>query len=121
MRNTQKVSVWPVGLVGGLRYESPIVIKGMVSLAGDVEFGAKHTENIEQARCCLSQPCSFAMLWCSCLAWLGLSGSARLVLAWLGLALPCLIGLGRLGLAWVGLGTGCCIYICDLNQMRVRS
>ena len=104
MRNTQKVSVWPVGLVGGLRYESPIVVKGMVSLAGDVEFGAKHTENIEQARCCLSQPCSFAMLWCP--AWPGLACLAWLILCWL-------------GLAWVGLGTGCCICICDLNQKLV--
>ncbi|XP_069824327.1 galactosylgalactosylxylosylprotein 3-beta-glucuronosyltransferase 3 [Dendropsophus ebraccatus] len=30
MRNTQKVSVWPVGLVGGLRYEGPIVTGGKV-------------------------------------------------------------------------------------------
>ena len=44
----------------------------------------------------------------SCLAWLGLSGLAHLVLAWL-------------GLAWVGLGTGCCICICDLNQKLVWS
>lgn len=31
MRHTQKVSVWPVALVGGLRYESPIVVKGTVT------------------------------------------------------------------------------------------
>lgn len=31
MRHTQKVSVWPVGLVGGLRYESPIVTRGTVT------------------------------------------------------------------------------------------
>lgn len=31
MRWTNKVSVWPVGLVGGLRYESPIVVKGTVT------------------------------------------------------------------------------------------
>ncbi|KAM9301943.1 galactosylgalactosylxylosylprotein 3-beta-glucuronosyltransferase 3 [Gastrophryne carolinensis] len=30
MRQTQKVSVWPVGLVGGLRYEGPLVDKGKV-------------------------------------------------------------------------------------------
>uniref|UniRef100_Q0VA80 Galactosylgalactosylxylosylprotein 3-beta-glucuronosyltransferase n=1 Tax=Xenopus tropicalis TaxID=8364 RepID=Q0VA80_XENTR len=30
MRYTQKVSVWPVGLVGGLRYEGPRVEKGHV-------------------------------------------------------------------------------------------
>ncbi|XP_073514573.1 galactosylgalactosylxylosylprotein 3-beta-glucuronosyltransferase 3 [Phyllobates terribilis] len=30
MRNTQKVSVWPVGLVGGLRYEGPLVTGGKV-------------------------------------------------------------------------------------------
>lgn len=30
MRYTQKVSVWPVGLVGGLRYEGPLVDKGHV-------------------------------------------------------------------------------------------
>ncbi|KAM3920071.1 galactosylgalactosylxylosylprotein 3-beta-glucuronosyltransferase 3 [Leptodactylus fuscus] len=30
MRNTQKVSVWPVGLVGGLRYEGPLVAGGKV-------------------------------------------------------------------------------------------
>lgn len=28
IRQTQKVSVWPVGLVGGLRYESPVVQNG---------------------------------------------------------------------------------------------
>ncbi|KAK7505478.1 hypothetical protein BaRGS_00003223 [Batillaria attramentaria] len=31
MRWTKKVSVWPVGLVGGLRYESPVVVKGTVT------------------------------------------------------------------------------------------
>ncbi|XP_056383514.1 galactosylgalactosylxylosylprotein 3-beta-glucuronosyltransferase 3 [Hyla sarda] len=30
MRNTLKVSVWPVGLVGGLRYEGPVVSAGKV-------------------------------------------------------------------------------------------
>lgn len=30
MRTTSKVSVWPVGLVGGRRYERPIVEKGKV-------------------------------------------------------------------------------------------
>ncbi|XP_044125916.1 galactosylgalactosylxylosylprotein 3-beta-glucuronosyltransferase 3 isoform X1 [Bufo gargarizans] len=30
MRHTQKVSVWPVGLVGGLRYEGPLVTGGKV-------------------------------------------------------------------------------------------
>lgn len=30
MRQTQKVSVWPVGIVGGLRYESPTVKNGSV-------------------------------------------------------------------------------------------
>ncbi|XP_069830700.1 galactosylgalactosylxylosylprotein 3-beta-glucuronosyltransferase 2 [Dendropsophus ebraccatus] len=30
MRTTQKVSVWPVGLVGGRRYERPVVEKGKV-------------------------------------------------------------------------------------------
>ncbi|CAJ0961602.1 unnamed protein product [Ranitomeya imitator] len=30
MRNTHKVSVWPVGLVGGLRYEGPLVTGGKV-------------------------------------------------------------------------------------------
>ncbi|XP_046571900.1 galactosylgalactosylxylosylprotein 3-beta-glucuronosyltransferase 2-like [Haliotis rubra] len=31
MRKTKKVSVWPVGLVGGLRFESPIVKNGKVT------------------------------------------------------------------------------------------
>ena len=31
MRYTQGVSVWPVGLVGKLRYESPIVENGRVT------------------------------------------------------------------------------------------
>ncbi|KAL8583833.1 hypothetical protein ACOMHN_040302 [Nucella lapillus] len=31
MRHTQKVSVWPVGLVGAMRYESPIVTRGTVT------------------------------------------------------------------------------------------
>ncbi|CAH1792073.1 unnamed protein product [Owenia fusiformis] len=31
MRGTKKVSVWPVGLVGKLRYESPIVVNGKVT------------------------------------------------------------------------------------------
>ncbi|KAM5137943.1 galactosylgalactosylxylosylprotein 3-beta-glucuronosyltransferase 3 [Mantella aurantiaca] len=30
MRHTQKVSVWPVGLVGGLKYEAPLVDNGKV-------------------------------------------------------------------------------------------
>ncbi|XP_040184878.1 galactosylgalactosylxylosylprotein 3-beta-glucuronosyltransferase 3 [Rana temporaria] len=30
MRHTQKVSVWPVGLVGGLKYEAPLVDHGKV-------------------------------------------------------------------------------------------
>lgn len=30
MRSTKGVSVWPVGLVGGRRYERPIVEKGKV-------------------------------------------------------------------------------------------
>lgn len=30
MRSTRKVSVWPVGLVGGRRYERPLVEKGKV-------------------------------------------------------------------------------------------
>lgn len=30
MRTTRKVSVWPVGLVGGRRYERPIVENGKV-------------------------------------------------------------------------------------------
>ena len=33
MRSTKKVSVWPVGLVGYLRYESPVIKNGKV---GDV-------------------------------------------------------------------------------------
>ena len=36
MRYTQKATVWPVGLVGYLRYERPIVKKGKVS------FGVKN-------------------------------------------------------------------------------
>ncbi|XP_076096403.1 galactosylgalactosylxylosylprotein 3-beta-glucuronosyltransferase 3-like [Mytilus galloprovincialis] len=31
MRNTKKVTVWPVGLVGGLRYEKPVVKDGKVT------------------------------------------------------------------------------------------
>ncbi len=31
MRYTKKVSVWPVGLVGKLRFESPIVTNGKVT------------------------------------------------------------------------------------------
>ena len=30
MRSTQRVSVWPVGLVGGMRFERPVVDKGKV-------------------------------------------------------------------------------------------
>lgn len=30
MRTTRKVSVWPVGLVGGRRYERPLVENGKV-------------------------------------------------------------------------------------------
>ncbi|XP_057710880.1 galactosylgalactosylxylosylprotein 3-beta-glucuronosyltransferase 3 [Corythoichthys intestinalis] len=30
MRNTQRVSVWPVGLVGGMKYEKPVVERGKV-------------------------------------------------------------------------------------------
>ena len=30
MRSTKLVSVWPVGLVGKLRYESPIISNGKV-------------------------------------------------------------------------------------------
>lgn len=30
MRSTRRVSVWPVGLVGGRRYERPLVEKGKV-------------------------------------------------------------------------------------------
>lgn len=30
MRTTRKVSVWPVGLVGGRRYERPVVENGKV-------------------------------------------------------------------------------------------
>ncbi|XP_054656161.1 galactosylgalactosylxylosylprotein 3-beta-glucuronosyltransferase 3 [Dunckerocampus dactyliophorus] len=30
MRNTQRVSVWPVGLVGGMKYEKPVVEGGKV-------------------------------------------------------------------------------------------
>ena len=30
MRGTQRVSVWPVGLVGGMRYERPVVEGGKV-------------------------------------------------------------------------------------------
>ncbi|MEE6525755.1 hypothetical protein FKM82_025982 [Ascaphus truei] len=30
MRYTQRVAVWPVGLVGGLRYEGPVVERGHV-------------------------------------------------------------------------------------------
>ncbi|XP_072311420.1 galactosylgalactosylxylosylprotein 3-beta-glucuronosyltransferase 3, partial [Eucyclogobius newberryi] len=30
MRSTQKVSVWPVGLVGAMKYESPVVQEGKV-------------------------------------------------------------------------------------------
>ena len=31
MRNTKKVSVWPVGLVGGLKYEGPKCSKDKVT------------------------------------------------------------------------------------------
>lgn len=30
MRDTQRVSVWPVGLVGGMKYERPVVEGGKV-------------------------------------------------------------------------------------------
>lgn len=30
MRSTQRVSVWPVGLVGGMKYERPVVEAGKV-------------------------------------------------------------------------------------------
>lgn len=30
MRSTQRVSVWPVGLVGGMKYERPVVERGKV-------------------------------------------------------------------------------------------
>ena len=38
MRLTQKVSVWPVGLVGGLRYEGPIVVRGTVRIVSVVSL-----------------------------------------------------------------------------------
>lgn len=38
IRQTQKVSVWPVGLVGGLRYESPVVQNGKVILSLHDQF-----------------------------------------------------------------------------------
>lgn len=33
MRSTQRVSVWPVGLVGGMKYERPVVEGGKVGAA----------------------------------------------------------------------------------------
>ena len=36
MRYTQKVSVWPVGLVGYLRYETPVLKNGKVSQGAEV-------------------------------------------------------------------------------------
>lgn len=39
MRSTKKVSVWPVGMVGGLRYESPICDRNSVNiLLQDVSY-----------------------------------------------------------------------------------
>lgn len=39
MRSTKKVSVWPVGMVGGLRYESPICDRNLVNvLLQDVSY-----------------------------------------------------------------------------------
>lgn len=32
MRSTQRVSVWPVGLVGGMKYERPVVEAGKVGV-----------------------------------------------------------------------------------------
>lgn len=40
------VSVWPVGLVGKLRYEAPILTNGKVSLYGYLH-GARLAVNIE--------------------------------------------------------------------------
>lgn len=36
MRTTQRVSVWPVGLVGGMKYERPVVEEGKVGAHGGV-------------------------------------------------------------------------------------
>lgn len=36
MRTTQRVSVWPVGLVGGMKYERPVVEGGKVGARGGV-------------------------------------------------------------------------------------
>ena len=38
MRFTKKVTVWPVGLVGGLRYEKPVVTDGKVILMSNLFF-----------------------------------------------------------------------------------
>lgn len=40
MRYTKKVSVWPVGLVGYLRYETPVVKNGKVALLYLMYFDA---------------------------------------------------------------------------------
>lgn len=39
MRSTQRVSVWPVGLVGGMKYESPVVEGGKVSARASGKSG----------------------------------------------------------------------------------
>lgn len=41
MRSTQRVSVWPVGLVGGMKYERPVVEGGKVCTLSTVRV--KHT------------------------------------------------------------------------------
>lgn len=38
MRSTQRVSVWPVGLVGGMKFESPVVEGGKVGARAEVQI-----------------------------------------------------------------------------------
>lgn len=45
MRNTKKVSVWPVALVGDLRYESPVVVRGKVYTNFEPEYFRTHKKH----------------------------------------------------------------------------
>ncbi|ELV10812.1 Galactosylgalactosylxylosylprotein 3-beta-glucuronosyltransferase 2 [Tupaia chinensis] len=68
MRTTRKVSVWPVGLVGGRRYERPLVENGKVvgwytGWRADRPFAIDMAENVGnvQESACSSQGLTFLM------------------------------------------------------------
>ena len=48
MRNTKKVSIWPVGIVGGLKWEGPVCENGKV-IKFHVAWGTKRRFPIDMA------------------------------------------------------------------------